>query len=400
MGLGLLAKSRGDLAGAGSEFAAARNAFSSIGRHADVPTATGQLAGVSLHAGREVEAEALYREAAEGARRYGRRINAALNEVNRALAALFLGRVDGIEEALAKQRRVLELEGQRDLAAQAGVVIGEARYARGDLSGATRIVEESMTRLRDSRVLSALATALTSHSVLLAAAGRLSESLDALREARETAAEAGDETAPARICAQEAHVLFLAGAADRALARAGEAVEIALRCADIQTVRLCGLLLAEDVLLGFPASVAGPWMTSLEATLGDAAGAFPAVRAAALAFASEAGRDDGALRAGAQAIAAGTLYLRRAECRVLGAWLDAEARRRQDGSAPGVGQEALRLASSLGHMGLQAALCRYLLKLPSRTTTLEDLKRLLGTMEPLLGPAVDPSLWRAAWGVH
>ncbi|MCK6461844.1 MAG: AAA family ATPase, partial [Planctomycetes bacterium] len=190
--LGRIAKYRGDLDEAERRFLEADAFFvrtGELGRHS---SALDQLGSVALRRGRWHHAEALYADSARISAMVGRPTNAAISQVNGALAALELGKVDGIEDRLGAAIRTFAVEGAGLHEAFTRVHLADVRYAAGDLKGAQLSVDEALPTLRKSRFLRGLIAAVLARARFAAVAGALDVARQGIEEARRLADLADD----------------------------------------------------------------------------------------------------------------------------------------------------------------------------------------------------------------
>ncbi|MGQ0614281.1 MAG: ATP-binding protein [Planctomycetaceae bacterium] len=353
--LGLLAKYRGDLGEARSWLEGADQVYREIGYVAGHADAIDQLASVSLRAGRVREAEALYGDAARLCREVGQRTNAAASEVNRALVAFGRGAFDGLELALERTTRELELEGAEDLAAHTTVHLARVRYAQGDLAAAERTLEGSLRRLLASGYLPGLVLAHQDHAVYSLARGRLDEAGNAIRATTAAAERAGNLEGRAIAGALEAQRLGILGDTAGACAAARAAVTMAQEKADARTQRELLLHLAEAGMIGLPL----PALECATVLLAEGAEGVGDSTAARLFTAVVAHRGSALRRApgkgGVARFDEEGVGEHRAFLRAIGAWLRAVSAP-SAAEARAAAEEALGASRSLGHVWLEASL--------------------------------------------
>jgi len=340
--LGMIEKYRGDLEAARDWLRQADATYEELGLLAQHSSALDQLASVALRSDRVHEAEALYGEAARISRSAGWRLNAVVSEVNRALAAFEIGKLDGLDASLEKSVHTLNLEGSR-LSSAAAVVLAQVRYAQGDTGGAVRVVEQALEMLEGAVHLPSLQEARMEECHLAAVRGHLGVAEKSLDESRVAAEKTEDLLARVTTQCLEAHIACFAGDVDRAVRAAVRAVELARGTESGTTRAEPQLWLAEASWYGLPADV-------LEPLAGH-----PVVDAARL-------RTVDALEQGADHLKNHPPGRRRAALSILELWLSADALqlRGEKDLAADLTSKALEQATALGHVFMQIGLLRTL----------------------------------------
>jgi tRNA A-37 threonylcarbamoyl transferase component Bud32/tetratricopeptide (TPR) repeat protein len=365
--LGVAAKYRGDLAeaerwlrGADAQFVALREE----GRHG---AALDQLASVAMRAGRIREAETLYAEAAAVCRRAGRILGAAVSEGNGVAAALQRGQVEGLEPRLEEAIRTFTLEGARNHAAWATVILARVRYAGGDLPRARASIEEAHRHLSRSGYLPGLVDAENELGHLAMVAGDLAGAARALDAARAAATRQGNVEGAVLSWASEAQRRCFAGSPTDASKAISEAIAAAKTTSEpLAYVHLLHWA-AEARLYGLPAADVDAVGALARRDGVDELLVVPrALAAGALALTSKSGEADALLDA-AGVLGGPGVGERRAALRAIGVWFEAGAFRRQgeEGRALERGRAARDAAIALGHVGLEAAIRRWLEGVPS-----------------------------------
>lgn len=187
--LGVIAKYRGELDTAHARLLAADGVYRACGLDGPHSSALDQLASLAMRRGRLREACALHDDAARIAAHCGRLPNAAASRVNAALASLALGRLDGVAEVLERAIAEFEIEGTQNLAAHARAILGNVRFAHGDLAAALELAEDAASRFERNAYLPGLADAAALQAHVLAIRGRLDEAEAALARAEAAAAK-------------------------------------------------------------------------------------------------------------------------------------------------------------------------------------------------------------------
>jgi tetratricopeptide (TPR) repeat protein len=175
-----------------------------------------QRASVALRAGRPDEAERLYAEAATLSERAGNVVNSCASDVNRVLAGIARGVIDGHEHRLEHAIHRLRLEQASWLAAHAMVVSAQLHVAHGNLSRALAVVTEASSVLGSSHNLPALAAVETERGHLHAVRGNVEEAERALERALGAAEGHGDTAGTAWVRAYRAQAAAFAGDHERA----------------------------------------------------------------------------------------------------------------------------------------------------------------------------------------
>jgi tetratricopeptide (TPR) repeat protein len=357
--LGLLERRRAEFGPAEAWFRRADAAFVAAGDDAMRSATLGQLAALASRAGRKIEAEGLYADAARISAHVGRRTNAAVHEVNRVRSAFGRGNLAGVGDAIEKAIRVFEADGAASLSAHATALLAEVRYAEGNLRQAEEILPRSVGMLQRAGNVQGLLTAHLQDAELSLARGHLDRSLRAIETAREFEARVGPD-GPGRVAGMEILVRSVRG-------EVGEAATLFERFlpgrAMSPSVRADLLLRAAEALWYGLGAARGEGVELAIAGEGvEEAG----VLKAAAALARAAGLDGSKLREAASILVSPPFGQRRAYLSALGLALGAAAAR---WSAAGR-DEALRTArvaadaaGALGHAPLAFAARRRLLEL-------------------------------------
>ncbi len=393
--LGLLSKYGGDLEAAQRHFeraTAIRKALG-LGPRGDIVC---QLAAVALRAGRSAAAEALYAEAAELDERAGRRKTAAADRFNLMLARFQGGTVEGVEEAMEEQRRLLALEGARNVANQAAVLQAGVRWARGDLLGALALCVEELQRHRAADYLPGVGLASWLVGELHLARGDLVSADAAIREGRAAADRLGDVPSLACILGLAALRHYIVGDRDAGETVAGEGLAACRTFSEARSRIWFALALAEGSLYGVSRETLAAAAALLEG-LADTPLRESGLAAvtAARAFTDRAAGSPGILRAGAEALRSRTIGDRRAVQRILGQLFAAEASRREGDAAAARAATAAAVqdARSLGHVWLEAAALRRMSQVDPAVEA--EFHALLRRVAPAAGTGHDRLI--AAW---
>src|SRR5262245_47048238 len=365
--LGLLAKYRGQLDEADRWFRAADAGFVAHGAPDLHGSAIDQCASVAYRQGRLGEAESLYADAARVCRSVGRVSNAAMSDVNRALAAISCGALDGQASRLESAIHHLRLGGLVDAASLAMVSLADVRYSEGDLAGARSIIARARDALKESGNTRGLLVALTTTVHLDAVSGDIDRALDSLHDAETLRDRHENAEERATLAAIKAQVhCFMADPGSAAVA-ASNAWSLATSSKEARTISTVATLLAEALLYGLewstadletsldrfpPAFRTGVWVLRGARSLIDAEG-----DAAALADASKYLLGPG-------------IGLRRACFDAIGHWYAAEASRRAASldRAAAEATAAVASACALGHVWLELAIRRWRMgRVPGRS---------------------------------
>ncbi|HEX5138326.1 MAG TPA: protein kinase [Planctomycetota bacterium] len=370
--LGLMAKTRGDLAGAETRLAAADAIFARTG-HASLHSSTlDQLAQVAAARGHGREAEQLYEEAARVSRACGRQASAAVSDGNRALIAFERGPDPRLERVLEDAIHVLDLAGLHALAAHFGVSLAAFLYDRGAREEAERRIDDALAALEGTEYPLGLAAALHEKAHLAFVRGDLAGAAQAVERGRAAAQKAGSGRPQAAAAALEAVVHAWGGEA----VAAAEAVQAAVALEGGGSSPFWMLLVAEAALYGLPGSALD---------LLPAASARPTlagrVLAGARAFADPAGPADALLDAAA-AFRDPATGGRRAALAAVASCFESEALRRGGSEAAAPARAALAAARALGHVWLEAAALRLLARVEPSAGHAGALDALLGRVTP------------------
>ena len=198
--LGVVAKYRGQLEEAESFMREADRVYRELGSHAYQSAAIDQLASIAMRSGNNDEAARLYGEAAAAARRAGRPASAAVSDFNKELLAFEDARFDGLEQRLREGIRTLKLEGARNLAGHAQVILGRLLYARGSPKEAEQQLSQVLKDLRSANYLPGLMVALADQAHYLGIRGELEPAKASLEEAH-TLASDGQNRSVLQLCA-------------------------------------------------------------------------------------------------------------------------------------------------------------------------------------------------------
>lgn len=248
---GLIAKVEGRLADAEASFRAAERDFLAVGDTGAHITCINQIASVALRSERFDEAERLYAEVARLARETGRPINAAIGDLNRALAALQRGSLDGLLAAVEEAVRTLMMAGSGPVPG-ATIILAQVLYAHGQLSEAFSRVQTAVDLLRQYTDVISIESVRTEEAHLAAVQGMLPRAREALRAARAAAEKGGHLTGQVTIASLEAQVGCMEGDVEAARAAAARAVALAAGAEEAGTRFEPDHWLAEAVLYGLP----------------------------------------------------------------------------------------------------------------------------------------------------
>ena len=397
--LGLVAKYRGELGDAETWLRSAEALGRELGNAAMLSSCLDQLAALARRQGRPHEAEQLYADAARVSADAGRRTNAAISEVNRALVAFTRGALDGLEQDLQRSIRALALEGAVSWAAQAGIVLAHLKYANGDLAGAAVEADRCLRSLTGTRSLPGIASAHLDCGQFAAYRGDLHEAerhLQAAKDANLKQANLASGLAWAAAVTAECRCFAgdfegAVGSAEEALARIGgdpsgyPGDEV-----------ICWL--AESVLFGLPQTVLRDVDVAHDAGVGGERASAAALLQGARAYVDPRGSPD-ALRAAARVLRGAGIGEHRASRRIVAAWLEAEAWRRAGVPEEAVesARAALGQADALGHVWLQAALLRVLRRWTGDSQLDARLADIVGRSAERLPSEQSRRLLRDAW---
>ncbi len=249
--LGLVAKKQGRLAEAETAFRAADADFRAIGDDGLRTATVNQIAALAMRSERHRDAEELYREAGALARRTGRPINAAIADVNRALAALKGGRLEGLDTEVETALRTLMMAGTGPVPG-ATILLAGVLYAQGRLADAFSRVETGVDLLRQYSDLHSTESVRTEEAHLGAVQGLLVRAAEALASAREAAARSGHLMGRVRIACIEAQLRCMEGDGAAAEAAAARAIELAASTEERAARHEPAFWLSEAVLYGLP----------------------------------------------------------------------------------------------------------------------------------------------------
>jgi tetratricopeptide (TPR) repeat protein len=345
--LGAVCHHRGELEEARGHFLRAAVIYETIGHAPGLADVTDRLASLAALRGDLESAEQQYAKAAEIARSVGIRGNAAISDVNRALRAFQGGRFDGLVEALESAIRTLDLEAILGACNMARLILGHVQYALGRTMDAKDQAERALKRLEAGGSLAGQNAAHVLLAQLATVTGNLEKALTEAGLARDVARkiEYTNGLFYAEVAAMVAHCHFAQAA--EADAAAQEAQRISEQAGSMIREEFFTRL-AELVPFGQP--------TGLLKRLAAPNPGLDALRSGVVALVEDG---DPALIEGASAelLAAGTGE-RRAERRVLGRWLAAEASERRDlrGQAIDLAEDALEGAKALGHVWYETQL--------------------------------------------
>ncbi len=398
--LGRIAKYRGNLDDAERWFRQADDIYVAIGELGRHSSALDQLGSVALRRGRWHHAEALYADSARISAMAGRRTNAAISEVNGAMAALERGAIDGLEERLSRAIRTFAVEGAELHGAFARVHVGTVRYAAGDLKGAQQSLAEALPPLRKSRYLRGLIAAVTERAHLAAVTGSVDAARQGLDEACRLAALAEDDVGRLHAEWHACHVACFLGDRPRAIAAGRTALATARRIGEAPPRAETLLWLSEAVAYGLP------WTCAHEAEA-LAAGAGPAEQELfavplalhrAAASLADPGGEPAPLDEAATVLRSPRVGKRRAALRVLSHLLEAEAARRR-GDTPAaarIAEAGVSAAVALGHAWLEARLLLLRAGLPGGAAQRDRLREMMSRASEDLAPDERPPFF-GAW---
>jgi tetratricopeptide (TPR) repeat protein len=189
--LGVIHKYADELEEAERRLRAADSVFVDEGLAHQHASTLDQIASVASRAGRLEEAERLYGEAAELCRRHGRRVNAAVSDINGAQIAFSRGRIEGIPTRLIPSLDYLKLEGAQNLLGQGQVMLARVYDALGDREAAMTAVDDALAAAETTRYLPALFAANLEKAHLLGVGGDLERAWAHLELASAYARESG-----------------------------------------------------------------------------------------------------------------------------------------------------------------------------------------------------------------
>ncbi|MEE8105939.1 MAG: BREX system ATP-binding domain-containing protein [Planctomycetota bacterium] len=382
--LGLLAKYKADLDRARDCFLKARDGYANRNEYSSV---IDQLASLHLRSGEFDDAERMYGEAARMQAELGRRTNALVSTVNRAIASLELGRLDDLPAQIRQCVDGFQLEGNLHSAAMASVVLGKAHYAIGE----TELAKE---RLRSAYAIACELEHLTARSMsalelghIEGIGGDLSRSEALLRIASKTAQEQDDSENVLRASAHEIQLACFFGRTDAARRVAAEVSRL-MEHVGHAWISYAALILGESTLYGLPAETVQELSVDSEtSTVLKGLQAFGQIDASA----------DDLLRA-AEALRGSLPGPRRAAWKIIGdlLWSEAMLRRGVVTEASSEARAALDGSRALGHVWLQLCSLRQLDKIEEAPHESER-SDLLATITRDL-PDEDSERVRAVWG--
>jgi tetratricopeptide (TPR) repeat protein len=276
--LGLVAKVQGRLADAESAFRAADADARALGDDTLHGGAILQLAALAMRSARYAEAEDLYREAGRLSRQGGRPVNAAISDINRALAALEGGRIEGLDVEVDAAVRTLMMAGTGPVPG-ATIILAQILYAQGRLADAFARVETAVDLLRRYADVVSIEVVRTEEAHLAAVQGLLPRARNALVEAREAAEKGGHVQGRVLLACVEVQIECVAGDIEAARAAAARAVELAESSEEAATHHEPGLWIGEAVLYGLPSEclpdIEDPFVEAARAFAGDRRGPVP-----------------------------------------------------------------------------------------------------------------------------
>jgi tetratricopeptide (TPR) repeat protein len=358
--LGMVTRDRGRLDEAAEWLRKADEVYTQIGAAGSHASALNALANLCLQRNRLSEAEGLFAEAARISGAEGRRNNAAVSEINRALCAFRRGALEGLVTRLEPSVRSLVLAGANDMAWQAVVIVGEVLLASGDAVGAARRLGEAVEQMRRTSFREGVAEAALLLAHVTAMRGDLEAAAGHLDEARRTTEALGDPRKQIQLAGLEAQVACFACDLAGATAAARRAVALAQSIASGEARVSLALRLAECAAFGLPAEAVAATDALLSTGAGES-GTVALVAAEALAgakaLADEHGAADG-IRRGAAAFRDPSVGERHAERAAVAAYMEATAaaRERRVDRAEDAVRDGLTRADRLGHVWLSLRL--------------------------------------------
>jgi tetratricopeptide (TPR) repeat protein/tRNA A-37 threonylcarbamoyl transferase component Bud32 len=397
--LGRVAKYRGDLDEAERCLRCADEAYMASGEMGRHSSALDQLGSVALRRGRWREAEALYGDAARISAVGGRRTNASISEVNRALAAFSRGALDGLEERLDRALRVLMREGAFHQAASAMNLVAEVRYALGNLGGAKAALDEALPPLRAERYLTGLIPATLNRAQFAAVEGSLDLGRQTLAETRRLAQLRDDAGKILQADLLECHLSCFAGDLADARRAARAALATAKKVKELPPRADALLWLAEAGVYGLPPEILREAEALVDGARMDDAHLvrLPLALARGARALAEGGADTAPMLEAARSLAGDDVGARRETLRALGGLIEAEARLRtgdRDAARKGA-QSALGDCRALGHVWLAMRLRAFLARAGD-----QEQAHILGDEARRLAlrlPAVERQLLLSAW---
>jgi tetratricopeptide (TPR) repeat protein len=351
---GVVAKHGGELVPAKDHFENAERVSAAHRMLGEQSSALDQLGSVAYRQGRVQEAEELYDRAAELSMRAGRRTNATISQVNRALAMNSRGAYDEFESTLEEAIRTLKLEGAKEHAAHALLNLAEARFARSNLKDARPVVDEALQLLEGSSYLHVVVWGIGMKALFLAIGGDLPRARVELATARELAEKSQDARSQLRVRSFEIYIDCWAGrpAAELAL----ETIDGLARTADPRSRAEFVSRLAECLFYALPEELVD---SARELLADDSYSDLARTLVSAARFVYGTGPDPGG--DAVRALTAPVVDHQRSVTEILGRLLLVEQLRRS-GKSSEAGDElsrAMHCATELGHVWLQAALLVY-----------------------------------------
>ncbi len=198
--LGVVSKYQGDLERAEASMREADRVYLEVGSDSLHSASLDQLASIALRSGNTDEAAELYGNAAAAARAAGQPASAAVSELNGEMLALEGGRFDGLESRLREGIRTLRLEGVRNLAGHAQVVLARLFHACGQPREAEQTLAGVLEDLRSANYLPGLMVGLADQAYYLGIRGEQPSANQALDEARSLARD-GQNRSVSQLCA-------------------------------------------------------------------------------------------------------------------------------------------------------------------------------------------------------
>jgi serine/threonine-protein kinase len=311
--LGTLYRDRGDLAEAERWLNEAVELLRDRGKEGSLATALDLLATVRNRQGDPAEAARLHTEAAKYARRTGHLVNAAVSEVNAAMAAFAQGTTEGLAEKLARAVQTFTLEGATNLAAHATVILSEIHLSAGNIKGADEAIADALPTLERTGYLPGLVAVQIASADIALARGNW----DRVRSCLSAVAAVPDATRNQDLDAAAIRVHLHCQTDDSAAAAAAarDAIEMVRSGPEPKTSADLALRLAEAVVFfGLPAEIA----PEIRALVPPAEEPEPAL---ALKLLDAASGDAAALRRAADALAEARVVYRRRYLQILSAWL-------------------------------------------------------------------------------
>ncbi|MCE9634530.1 MAG: protein kinase [Planctomycetes bacterium] len=397
--LGLLARRAGDHAAAERSTLAADAIFQALGLEQLHGTALNALGAIAELRGDLEGASELWAGAAVISDRVGRPVNAAISRVNRAGAAIAIGRIDGLRPELERAVRVLELARAPGAAAHASGLLSALQHALGDLRAAEETSARATRAAREAGARATLTGLLCGSAGHAAALGRLDDASSRYDEALQLATAADDPSLRAQALAIGAAISAWSGDADGARRLGVEALDGA---------RASGVGVDAVLVPMIATCVAGTsgrfWRTARDhlRVAADLPARTSQVLARALdgavAFAEGSG-DAATLVAAADALAGGAIGDCRAELIVTSHLLRAEGARRSNDldGAMRAADDASTGAARMEHVWLEIAACRWMERIEPSSLRRERWQMLLRRASAEMQPGVRRDAVVAAW---